>query len=82
MHSHFFIPSGGLVIRHFCTQYMAVVNYPRHFVGECTMLLTTVLLCLSVTVRFCAVFGGVYVLRRSIASVLLDENKSVLLFPV
>ena len=35
---------------------------------------------ITVFVSFCAVFGGVYVLRRSIASVIRDENKSVLVF--
>lgn len=40
-------------------------------------MVNSIILLYAVTVRFCAVFGGVYVLKRSVASLLLDENKSV-----
>ena len=61
---------------------MAVVNCRKHFVGEQMMqvVCTSVTSHVATSVSFCAVFGGVYVLRRSVASVLLDENKSVLVF--
>jgi len=75
-HTRFFIPWEGLVIRHFCIQCMGVVNCHKHFAGEemkLTLFIATIIT--GSTIRFCAVFGGVYVLRRSIASVILNENK-------
>ena len=76
LRTYSFILWAGLVIHHFCILYMAVVSYHKRFAGKQVMLILLTIP-LLVCLRFCAVFGGVYVLRRSIASLLLDENKLV-----
>lgn len=55
-----------------CIPSLVVANFHRHFAGAFDVVTTCSLS--PFEARFCAVFGGVYCLRRSVRSLLLSET--------